>query len=135
MKGSKIIGAAVLGCASLLACGASLLACGDGGAPLLGSYTPPASDGEQPEIRLYYRPFPSQFRLHPTFDVHAPPHAKCKRGPSVAARFKFCALYAVVMGPAGVVHMHMLAWFCFGAGAVRGVVVLQARCGGDHGDP
>jgi hypothetical protein len=31
VKGSKIIGAAVLGCASLLACGASLLACGDGG--------------------------------------------------------------------------------------------------------
>ncbi len=45
--------------------------CDDGGEPLLGSYTPPASDGEQPEIRLYYRTFQSEFRFDPTFDVDA----------------------------------------------------------------
>ena len=48
--------------------------CDDGGEPLLGSYTPPAGEGEQPEIRLYYRTFQSELRFDPSFDVEAEIH-------------------------------------------------------------
>lgn len=50
--------------------------CDDGGEPLLGCYTPQASDAsgafEQPaEIRLFYRSFCAEARLDPSFDLDA----------------------------------------------------------------
>jgi len=45
--------------------------CDDGGEPLLGSYIPASGEGDtsQPEIRLYYRTFQSEFRFDESFDV------------------------------------------------------------------
>jgi hypothetical protein len=69
----------------------------------------------------------------PAADDHAFVQGELERLAAVLAGVELGALFAIVVEPAGVVHLDVSAADGFGAFAHNGVFILQARGGGGQG--